>query len=236
MNALIRKGYNFLLRPLLKRSCESGSSSEINERIIEYRFFFNILKDLFSKPKNILDVGTGTSPFPAVLQQCGFEVSAIDNMKDYWNGDILNTHYYVIRDDITGTKLKEKYDMITCISTLEHVKDYMSAIKNMWKLLRPNGDLILTFPYNREEYVSNVYDLEECSIHPKEYICQLFSNKDIHEMIKDRFGIFKEERWKCFSGSYWRCGERYSNPKLETFVEDPDLLCSWWKKINNEKN
>lgn len=233
INFIIKKTYNFLLRKFLKRGYKLQEFNGINERLIEYKFLFNVLGGLgglIDTPKKILDVGSGTSPLPAVLRLCGFEVTAIDNVKDYWKNSFINNHYYVINDDITNTKLNAQFDVITCISTLEHINDYMLAIKNIWKLLKPGGSLILTFPYNREKYVRNVYDFEECSIHPKEFICQLFSNKDIHRMIRNRFKILKEERWKCFSGKYWRCGERYDKPKLEPLIGNPDLICLWWKK------
>lgn len=230
MKKLIRFFYEYISKKFLRREFEKQKFESINERIIEYSFLFDVLKSTINKPKKILDVGSGKSPLPAILRLCGFNVKSIDNSKDYWKRSLFNKHYHIINDDITNSKLDEKFDMIICISTLEHIKDYIKAIKNMWKLLAPRGDLILTFPYNRENYVPNVYDLEECSIHPKEFICQLFSNKKIHEMTKQRFHILKEDRWKCFSGKYWRCGERYENPKHEPLFEDPDLICVWWKK------
>ena len=36
-----------------------------------------------------------------------------------------------------------------------------------------------------------------------DFICQIFSDIQIKEMGKDFFRV-KEERWKCFSGNYWR--------------------------------
>ena len=49
--------------------------------------------------------------------------------------------------------------MITCISVIEHIHNFDDAIRNMFSLLKPKGYLLLTFPYNEESYVKNVYEL-----------------------------------------------------------------------------
>jgi len=38
------------------------------------------------------------------------------------------------------------FDLITCISVLEHIPEDKAAIERMWSLLRPGGKLILTLP------------------------------------------------------------------------------------------
>ena len=74
----------------------------INERPIEYGFAFKWLSK--TCPLEVLDVGTGTSALPHLLRNCGFHVTAIDKIEDYWTGDFFNRHYYIINDDITRTK------------------------------------------------------------------------------------------------------------------------------------
>jgi 2-polyprenyl-3-methyl-5-hydroxy-6-metoxy-1,4-benzoquinol methylase len=38
------------------------------------------------------------------------------------------------------------FDVIVCTETIEHIDDYQSVIKELIRLLKPNGVLILTFP------------------------------------------------------------------------------------------
>jgi SAM-dependent methyltransferase len=38
------------------------------------------------------------------------------------------------------------FDLITCLSVLEHIPDDGKAVENMWLLLRPGGRLVLTLP------------------------------------------------------------------------------------------
>ncbi len=41
---------------------------------------------------------------------------------------------------------KGSFDLITCISVLEHIPDDKKAIKKIWSLLKPGGRLVLTLP------------------------------------------------------------------------------------------
>ncbi len=56
-----------------------------------------------------------------------------------------------------------EFDAITSISVLEHIPDESSAVRSMWRLLRPGGKLLLTVPCARqrsEEFIDqDVYRL-----------------------------------------------------------------------------
>jgi SAM-dependent methyltransferase len=61
----------------------------------------------------------------------------------------------------------ESFDLITSISVVEHIPDDSQAIASMWRLLRPNGKLVLTIPCAREacdEYT----DLDEYALFSKD--------------------------------------------------------------------
>jgi predicted SAM-dependent methyltransferase len=52
----------------------------------------------------------------------------------------------------------ETFDLITCISVLEHIPSDREAVDMMWSLLRPSGRLILTLPcmaQQLEQYISS---------------------------------------------------------------------------------
>lgn len=52
----------------------------------------------------------------------------------------------------------ESFDLITCVSVLEHIPQDKNAVGVMWKLLRPSGKLILTLPCRAEpleQYISH---------------------------------------------------------------------------------
>ena len=50
------------------------------------------------------------------------------------------------------------FDLITCLSVLEHIPEDTTALETMWSLLRPGGKLILTLPCMSqplEQYISH---------------------------------------------------------------------------------
>ena len=83
-------------------------------------------------------------------------MTATDNVHDYWPTGMSNRHYHVIDDDITNTRLSETFDLITCVSVLEHIQEPDDAMRNMFSLVKTNGHLIITCPYNEKSYEKNV--------------------------------------------------------------------------------
>lgn len=62
--------------------------------------------------------------------------------------DILDEYCPDIVDDICNTKIEENsFDAIYCTAILEHVEDYNAAIKNIFKILKPGGELFLYVPF-----------------------------------------------------------------------------------------
>jgi len=166
------------LSPILISEWKKPLFNFKNERPIEYGFVFKCLAKIY--PQEILDVGTGKSALPHLLATCGFRVTAIDKIKDYWKDGLFNRHYYIVNDDITNPKIEKQFDFITCISVLEHIPNHKAAVRGIFKLLKPKGYLLLTFPYNEEQYVDNAYNLPEAGYGQNlPYVCQIFSQKEI---------------------------------------------------------
>src|SRR5208282_4986502 len=129
-----------------------------NERPLEFGFVFEQIAAL--RPVTVLDVGTGTTALPHLIANCGCVVTAIDNVKDYWDKGMVNRHWRVIDDDILKPKLTETFDLVTCVSVIEHIVDHQTAFLNMLRLVKPGGHLIMTTPYAERYPVPNVYKLE----------------------------------------------------------------------------
>jgi 2-polyprenyl-3-methyl-5-hydroxy-6-metoxy-1,4-benzoquinol methylase len=216
-----------------KRECESQRFISFNERSIEYSFVFKQLASFF--PVTILDVGTGTTALPNLIRNCGFVVTAIDNIHDYWPAGMLNRHFHVIDDDITNTKLNQQFDLITCISVLEHIRNYNVAVKNMFSLLKPGGHIILTCPYNENQYVENVYKLLESSVVGKNFpfVTQAYSRKELNNWLSLNGGkIIEQEYWRYFTGEFWTVGEDIIPPVKVSKDEKHQLTCILIQKCN----
>jgi hypothetical protein len=185
----------------------------MNERPIEYSFVF---KWLNRSPKSVLDVGTGDSPLPAMMKKCGIPlVHAIDVVRPKM------PHCKVSVFDITTGILRLKYDAITCISVLEHIKNYKVAVKNMAEMLNKGGLLIMTFPYNENEYIENAYDLPDSKYRWGRNICRQYCANDIKDFCRHGLKCGEIERWCIFDGLYWSCGNRLLQPFK---VVDPKVV------------
>jgi len=128
------------------------------------------------------------------MSNCGFSVTAIDNVLDYWPSGMLNRHYHVIDDDITKTKIDKKFDFITCISCLEHIEKSDDAIKNMFSLLSSDGHMIITCPYSESFYIRNVYDLPGSSYGQSfGFITQSFSRRELNRWLTENDGVIVDQ-------------------------------------------
>ena len=201
----------------------------MSERSIEYRFVFETLTEEW--PRTVLDIGTGLTALPSLIRTCGFLVTAIDNIQDYWSKQIFNIHYYIINDDIIKSKLNLTFDFIISISVLEHIKDYEAAILNMFNLLNKEGHLVLTFPYNEKKFIDNAYKLPGSIYKDSPFTCQVFSRNEINKWLNTNNGIIKkQEYWKVFTGDYWAQGDYDYPPRKVNKEEKHHLSCILIKK------
>jgi SAM-dependent methyltransferase len=210
--ALVHRLANLYTRELCRREFLAQQFLGINERPVEYRFVFENLTQAF--PKTVLDVGTGQTALPQLMRTCGFLVTAMDNIKDYWPGGMVNRHFHVLDDDILAPTVRGPFDFITCVSTLEHIRDHSRAVRMMFSLLRPGGRLVLTFPYNEKTYVENVYALPG-SIGADKYpfVTQVFSRLEIEQWAgESRASLAAQEYWRYFDGPFWTIGKRVVPP------------------------
>jgi 2-polyprenyl-3-methyl-5-hydroxy-6-metoxy-1,4-benzoquinol methylase len=195
-----------------------------NERPIEYRFALQALGE--SHPENVLDVGTGATAWPHLLRNCGYVVTAIDNIRDYWPEGMVNRHWTVLNDDILHPKdeLSKKFDAITCISVLEHIEDHARAMQNMVHLLATGGVLILTTPYSHYHPHPNVYRHAE-ALYGKgnPYICRSASKTELNQWLAAGLTLETRELWRLFTGPIWATGQRCSW-QIVTLEDEPHQL------------
>jgi 2-polyprenyl-3-methyl-5-hydroxy-6-metoxy-1,4-benzoquinol methylase len=231
----IKKNVKKYINAYQKRICKLEYETQtirFNERPVELAFVFNALKDIY--PEKILDIGSGTTALPHLMRNCGFHVTATDNICDYWPSGMINRHYHIIDDDITNSRLSDKYDFITCISVLEHIVESEKAIRNMIELLNPKGHLIVTFPYSENSYVRNVYELEGSS-YGKDlpYITQSYSRAEINRWITDSGCVIaNQEYWQFWDGNYWTVGKQVIPPINVSVKDKHQLTCILLQKIN----
>jgi SAM-dependent methyltransferase len=213
---MLRHPLRWLARAYLKWELKSTETRQrfhrINERPVEYAYAFSWLNAL--QPRTVLDVGTGRSALPALLRTCGFIVTAVDNIRDYWPRGMFNQHWHVLDDDILASRLPaDRFDAVTCISVLEHINDSVTAMRGMHRLLRPGGALILTTPFGRVGH-PNVYTLPGSYGVKNRYPCRQSTPQDLDDWTKTGFRLESAEYWQFSEGSdYWSCGSLLRPPR-----------------------
>ena len=198
----------------------------ISERAVEYAFVLQCLSEIY--PATVLDVGPGGSALPFLMQNCGFAVQAIDKAAI----SNANKHFDVQLLDVVHMKLDSKFDFISCVSVLEHVSRTDAAMSNMVQMLNPGGYLALTFPYNEDRYIENVYKLEGAGYGQKaKFPCHIFCWENISKWTMDNdLKLEQHDRWQCFTGEYWTFGERVFPPVYASVDELHHLSCILLKK------
>jgi ubiquinone/menaquinone biosynthesis C-methylase UbiE len=141
----------------------------------------------FNKNDEVLDVGGGTSHFPSIVAR---------RVKKVYVGDLYRGRMFkpseenveYLNVDITTFESTKKYDTVICISVLEHIDDYLKALENLTKLVKKQGQLVLTLdmfldntrPCKKDdipriiEIISKKYHIGEVDL----------SEKDIYEKIR----------------------------------------------------
>ncbi|NOX58006.1 MAG: class I SAM-dependent methyltransferase [Planctomycetes bacterium] len=205
----------------------AGNERDINERPFEYGFTMSHLP--YGRDIRILDVGTGVTPFGAMLATCNYRIDCLENTK-YRRGFLpLNSHCNLISGDITDCSIPDGvYDAVTCISTLEHIEDCDGAVRNMGRVLKPGGLLILTFPFNRHMFMEDSYKHEDSNRFHKNvaYICRIYSDAEIKRWCElTGATVDKQIFAHYYAGKFWNSGERLPNYKLVGPDDYHDTTC-----------
>ena len=106
-----------------------------------------ILKELNWKSKKILDVGCGTGYFSYKAAKKGADVLGIDFSTEAI--EIAQTKYqhsHLKYKQMDVKKIKDKYDVIVSIGTLEHMDNPLQILKLFKRHLNPKGKIIITSP------------------------------------------------------------------------------------------
>ena len=103
------------------------------------------------KKKNILDIGCGGGLISELLAKINAKVTGIDEnicsikqAKEHAKKNSLNIKYINQSFDFFYKKNKKKFDLILCLEVLEHVDNVEETLNKIYKLMKPNGTLILS--------------------------------------------------------------------------------------------
>jgi 2-polyprenyl-3-methyl-5-hydroxy-6-metoxy-1,4-benzoquinol methylase len=203
----------------------------LNERPVEYRYAIDRL--VKAEARSVLDVGTGTTAWPAILADAGYQVTAIDDPRVYWGGRLTNRHWRVqMQSIITTTLPASSFDAVTCISVLEHIPEHQAAMAAMLRLVKPGGIVILTGPWNETSYVPDAYRMPGAGYGQREpYITQVFSAAQLAQWEAAGGETINREYHQVFTGPLWTQGKRLRPPQPASVDSLHHLACITLRRV-----
>ena len=189
----------------------------------------------FAKGKSVLDIACGVGYAGPMFIQLGavsyygvdINYKLVEFAKDNFASELIR--YSV--GDICTFKIDKKFDLISCFETIEHIRDYKTAIKNLYDMLNPGGTLLVSSP-NRPVTSPNCNTLNDKpsnEFHTQEFIPEelllLLSENGFSVDKNNLYG--QRQRKKVYKNRYWR-------KIIYTLLGNPDINTS--PKVTSVKN
>lgn len=156
----------------------------------------DLINGLQPEKGNLLDIGAGTGDFLAVAKQNGWKTTGIEPNEKAKKIAKNKGISFVENSELLE---KESFDTITMWHVLEHVPDLDFQIKELKRLLKPNGTILIAVPnfnsYDAKHYGSYwaAYDVPRHLWHfSKTAIKLLFEKQDLHlqKVLPMKFDAF----------------------------------------------
>jgi len=149
---------------------KSGERIEA-DHLERYKFACN-----FAGNKSVLDIACGVGyAGPMFIQSGAISYNGVDineKLVGYANDNYASELISYSVGDICSFKIDKKFDLISCFETIEHIKDYKTAIENLYDLLNLGGTLLISSP-NRpvtSPKCSSMNDKPSNEFHTQEFI------------------------------------------------------------------
>lgn len=114
------------------------------------------------KGEKILDIGCGPGFYSRHLVNSGSKVTAIDFSKDYIKqakSYVGNKANFIVADASSLPFEDNHFDKLLVTEVIEHVQNYKDILKEVLRVLRPNGSAVITTP-NKYSYMNLAYKLK----------------------------------------------------------------------------
>lgn len=131
----------------VKRASDASAAHRVRPRLSHYDYLaLSTLREDVARlvahtcgPGLALDLGCGESPYRDIVERAGFDLRTLD-VTDETHPDYVGTA------EQTGLDA-ESFDLVLCTQVIEHVDDPWAACREMARILRPSGHVILTAPH-----------------------------------------------------------------------------------------
>lgn len=117
---------------------------EVMEEAVRYnRFLLGLVLPLARRGGRVLDFGAGIGTFAGKLAAAGADVSCVE--PDPALRQTLQRNALAAYGDI-GDIASESIDFAYSFNVLEHIQDDAAALAELWRVLKPGGQLVLYVP------------------------------------------------------------------------------------------
>ena len=211
----------------------------IDERIVEYPW---IISQITPDAERIIDVGsTFNNPHIINLQLLTKKKITILNIVPDSNCFYSQGVSYIL-SDIRNTPFKDnQFDILTCISTLEHVgmdntllytnsqkfkenlsKDYVKALDEMYRIIRPGGIIFITVPFGKYE---NHQFLQQFDSNMIDFIVDKYGNQiEVVYFHYTNTGWQRSDQEETKNGSYFNVHSK-KHPSLNNQAAAEAVAC-----------
>ncbi len=163
-------------------------------RLWEYPYVYHHLQRIQEQRLNeklkVLDFGSGVTFFPFSLAQLGYDVICADidpvcavdipaaaKIVQHTPGSV---NVALIKNGVIPVESASQ-DVVYCISVLEHIPDFESTIEEMARVLKPDGQLILTVDIDlRGNFELGVDEFERLQIMLDKYFTKKLPERPVH--------------------------------------------------------
>lgn len=175
-------------------------SSAISEAVN----YNNWVVDLFAPylGESVLEVGIGHGGFSDILNTHGVKdyagVDIDQSLVDHAQKNHPNHTYFTadVCEDTLPDRLGKKFDSVICFNVIEHIPEDDKAIKNMLRVLKPGGHLLLFAP----AFPALYSDMDTLAGHYRRYTKKTFLQAVPEEKRKN---IIRLEYFNPIGGLGW---------------------------------
>ena len=174
----------------------------INKHLSEFSLF--LAEKSSDSPKVIIDVGAGRSPYKHIFTGvlAGDYISVDIDVKRYPNLNVIG----IGQNLPFGSHVA---DVVLLIEVLEHVFDYKDLLKEINRILKPNGCLVLTVPF-----ILGYHDRIDCYRYTEEALRELLKEHGFKiRAVRKRGGIFA-----CLSGIMFQIPNSIATNKFLSLI------------------
>lgn len=148
----------------------------------------------------VAEVGAGTGTFTRFLISASLKVTAMD-INDGYLERIKETCPEVrvckinLQTKTLPKELRTKFDSAVALNVIEHVRDHVQALKNIYSMLKPGGKLIILVPAHKWAYGTIDENLGHCRRYETEELKKLVYSSGFKILTLRHYNFFGIFGW-----------------------------------------